>query len=446
MGSFSIIILMFLNCAVPSAWAGQVIIEEDEFSYRQFVGDIGSGPEQGRHLHGVYQAIESMLPKGSKATCVLKALDKKMGFSDLKHLSVGSSNKGANLRARSLLESSQCLATLAVGFYKSLDKHDKATISSRSNNPGWVWQKALEYSAGNRRLAAELIGLCLNDNLYPPTTFQINPTPSATIKGRTPRTLECPSSSNSVFTPGGLGESTMLDPATVRALEATFQPDVKARQAIDGGFKPLPPKEYHTYTAATIGCELSTCGLSATETELVQDLLARAYRGKKLCDLMQASSEGKNVLPGKIANQKSEELYNEQLRQVRDAATLFRAHQSAPGGLKQICTFANYSGPTAPAELDKKIAPGFLTRVIKGNDCAQREWSNDRCEKALRKLQTWEADELWTRAQHKRGSKFGYEACRNEPPIEDINHAACSALSRMEQMLNKDAIDRQSVR
>lgn len=430
MSALRALFFMVLIVPGPGARAGVKSLVEriEDPRFGRFTGDIGSGEHQGTLVKKEYESLLRWLPDGSKAQCALKVLDQKLGFSDLGSKPIGSKNHGANIRGQELLTSSSCFSTLAAGFYREIawrERRSYATLAdsaSEKGMSGWVWDLAQKYSGGNRRLAMELIGLCMNDYLSTPTTFSIDPRPASFLdmSSQSHKWLVCPNQHSIAFLPGSLGQTTELDPRVRRAISSVHRKPMNQ----------IGAKEYHVYASATLGCALTSCGLNENEAALVQDMLARAYRGVKLCDLTKSALSGKNVLPGSISDEQSLQLYNRRLQVVRDAAQVFRDNHATPDS---ICSFVLYSGPQAPADLGQRIEPGLFTRITKGNHCGHREWSNERCEKALRHIQTWELDELWTRAQHSKGSRFGSRACLAEPPLNGVDSVACEALEKLER-------------
>lgn len=79
----------------------------------------------------------------------------------------------------------------------------------------------------------------------------------------------------------------------------------------------------------------------------------------------------------------------------------------------------------------------FATQVA--DRCEVKGWSFERCEKALRVLDSWEVDFEWTQAQHFLGAKFAVRNCRTLRNDESLESLACKALKGSSTQKSQDS-------
>ena len=278
-----------------------------------------------------------------------------------------------------------------------------------------------------------------------------------------PYSLTCPMSESVSFVAGSLDSSTILSLDSRRTIL-----DVYGRSS-------FPDKQYHTMAGMSLGCSLARCGISETETKLIQAEAAGFYRGIRLCKHIRSlehrgnllkkydalSYEGLKSLIKRGDPQIMRELKNsgicagvakcwsmENDSSLRlpsddafinhvissiDAAQMFKQGWRTP---TLPCTFSNYSGPKLGSE--DVMRGNLLDRILYKNGCRQNEWSQDRCDKAAARLRTWEVDEYWTRAQQARGALFGLKQCRSTSISDDqVEAAACKVMEARSEKVEK---------
>lgn len=256
------------------------------------------------------------------------------------------SNVGLKTMNSSLLEKNPCFQNLASEFYA--DIHASAAsknfsdasirkitetfipvdLTQTSQDPpaGWLWKKALKYSAGDKILALHLIGLCGHDNTgqFDQSPFELPPnhprrvdllsdakrselaghveklcqkiTVGEDSKKQCFQTVEknlvestkltgkfsCPMSNDPFYIPGALGPETDI-PTDLKKKISSIQAPIKGPTA-------LPSKYYHTIAAAFSSCFLVRAGIPHFLTRKIVMGAINAYRAGRLCnDLNQTS-------------------------------------------------------------------------------------------------------------------------------------------------------------
>ncbi|MBX2988965.1 MAG: hypothetical protein KF802_13835 [Bdellovibrionaceae bacterium] len=464
---------------------------------------------------------------GSKAACVSRVVEREINPAAYQgdEKTVFIENKGMRATNEQRLAASPCLSALAVRFYQDLNQNHLSSQrpalkevagqgERRHLKPGWLWDKAIDLTRGNPRLAMALINICLNDDI-PNATKKIfvrmdrdeasrikktyaeygseqnkktDPKWSMLTMDRylsylkefkesetpgqfdVPVDLICPERKNEAFVPGSLSLNTDL-PEEVKKTIIDLQ-------SLEPAAAPLPAKSYHVYGSAALGCALSNCGLNETEIRSIHDKMAMVYRGIRLCahtkevnqlrkDLEKAGlkrqttgqrekflqtltslktqSDFFDLLPGRkmegyfaLTSDITQSQKNwrdnapERKKAILRLLTLMDAGQMYEDGnlFKDgalPCVFATYTGPQLQGE--ETLKGSFFDRALYGNGCRQKGWSQQRCDEAAKLLQTWEVDELWTRAQHIRGGLFGFQKCKaSQTEEKDFEKLSCALI------------------
>ena len=98
---------------------------------------------------------------------------KMIGLSKIEWDKININNSGIIAYNFSLRENNKCFADLSQTFEKDIfdrDRRNSAPLFNRlseninGSDAGWFWQKAVEYSSGDKNLAMMLVGQCGHDN------------------------------------------------------------------------------------------------------------------------------------------------------------------------------------------------------------------------------------------------------------------------------------------
>lgn len=467
---------------------------------------------------------------GSKAGCVADVYREQVGMQAYGETSkFAGTNLGANELSDRILQSSPCLATLARAFYSEIRKTDKESAGFQRPGindvvgrgrysglqTGWLWEKALEMSKGNSQLAMQLIGFCLHDDMPLGRSIKIfdlesdRPELEASLKSvseelnrlksslkkdgvknderteldrqiksyeskrRTLKTrieklgqsrsgpfdsvLQCPGRSSAAFVPKSLSIDADLSDPMKRLVS-----DVQSAS----GAGPQPAKYYHVYMGAKIGCKLAACGLDEKVGGFFQDKVTAAYRGFRLCSLIEYAKSRRENAEKELGfslgeNEKVRKMMAdlEKAKTVNDipvktydaffsgeplAPDAFRKHVEAeisifdgadlyiksksPNVANIPCSFMFYGGPRIDPKTEA-VERSMLNKLFSTNGCAEPGWDMERCDKAVKRLRTWEVDEYWTRAQQVKGLRFGINACKGKGfSTAELEVLACNAI------------------
>jgi hypothetical protein len=63
------------------------------------------------------------------------------------------------------------------------------------------------------------------------------------------------------------------------------------------------------------------------------------------------------------------------------------------------------------------------------NRCGEKGWTTDRCDRAMKVIESWEVDFDWTRSQHSIGAQFAIDKCRTLKHGETLETLAIKALN-----------------
>jgi hypothetical protein len=275
-----------------------------------------------------------------------------------------------------------------------------------------------------------------------------------------------------LYVPGGLGPTATLSQATRNRVVNAQDP-----QATSTGASRLPAKGYHFNGGLMTGCSVASCGVPNAQVGQIAGLLSGLYRAHRICSEARAADESTrrfaaqlasvdsatqavlaasrdlsaNELPpdlGRIASRlfvarrlnnplPSPEIIRQQVASALgriDATRLFRSFYLGGQHINGIpCTPIQVGGPgTVGGAIDR----------LRGRRCGDLGLSEERCNEALKRLETFAADLQWTGEQHQRGAEIGAELCsgRSNPngPLQDagensLEARACRALGQTTQ-------------
>lgn len=235
---------------------------------------------------------------------------------------VGSSNKGIIMYQSKTLDANSCFGKLAEAFYKDISNEDRKNNSrtrpslddesgkdaNASLKPGWLFEKAMEYSNGDANLAINLIGLCGHDDTangekeYSSDKKQVeaqylkvldkmishnkeeksyysieelekfrNKVVSGEVKLEAhDRKINCPSIESSLYLSKALGSEVDLS--------QEYKDKIATIQAPNKGKSVIPSKNYHILGSAYMACQLITQGVSPKIAETIEKIAAWGYR------------------------------------------------------------------------------------------------------------------------------------------------------------------------
>lgn len=365
--------------------------------------------------------------------------------------------------------------------------------SFADHRPGFALDEALALSGGRRSLAMAMVGYCGHDDEQNSVPFVVEfsneksrkallrhldsltakngETPGRGLKadyermksmidsgGRGEMFVKCPARHSSFYAAGSLGAEVDI-PAEKKAAIARVQ-------APNKGAGSLPGKSYHTQFAATMGCRLAGCGLSEERTKQVLQLIASRYRLKRLTDAekkydgirrliedrfdlnwddTQALDRSGKEISAWIGSEAGEKAIRqaggdeflsgnnakiswENWRRNIDAAMLGRGGTPGKTFIYEPMSTGRdpYWDPAAPHKPPKSFCPG---------------WSEERCNEARAKYDTYRTDMDWTEAQQAAGGGFGARFCAKDPVGDDaeLEGQACAALDRLNKSEVGDA-------
>ena len=292
----------------------------------------------------------------------------------------------------------------------------------------------------------------------------------------------CPERNSAATLPGSIGENVDIPQALKREIAAIQKPN--------GSTNDLPAKAYHFTGGIMVGCQMGKCGLSPIEAETVAGLIANGYRAIRICSNVKSLLNQQETLlqesgayridapdfPEKAKNYLARSYAETKLRFTGMAGGM-AVMPNAPGneigflenstpqhgataevktaimesaikeataklieldsarlfnrwylGTTGICTTVRTGGPADLMATDQTQRPDPNTGVRRGGTvCDIPGWSLERCEKARKKLATWDEDFKWTAAQHRIGARFGAEQCKpDRKPAGDFDKKFCS--------------------
>lgn len=267
--------------------------------------------------------------------------------------SVGSGNEGITGYMASSFSDNSCFRDLAIKFYGNLEVKSELVVQPdifhgltlndkvgqppfEKFQPGWLWQEAMKYGAGNPNLAMTLIGLCGHDDLAQDARLRIpSDDPSAIAEknakikklqevieewrkavlnendtverkryeikyARYSRILakvkreppyirvNCPDKDSVFYTPQSLDKEADVSQATKDKVAKIQHPNDGAVAA--------PAKHYHVYGGAFMACQLRMEGVSPTTTATIEKEAARFYRSLRLCDKVDSIQSMQEIL------------------------------------------------------------------------------------------------------------------------------------------------------
>jgi hypothetical protein len=271
----------------------------------------------------------------------------------------------------------------------------------------------------------------------------------------------CPDGNSAVYAPQSLDSNLDLPPGLKKAIIAIQRPG--------GDTSSLPAKTYHFAGAAYLGCQLAQCGVGPDEAGEIAKTLANFYRGARLCAVTKKSfdeikklqddvglsanspdfqskaadkvaeaimKDRSNLFLDMKAFNNSENADDEDRRKFADlkkklvdkefeemdASALYNKwYLGGPNSLIP-CTGYRISGPVNLSDVNPQT--GEKTPADLGTRCGFG-WSATRCEKARKRLATWDVDFAWTEKQHELGAKFGASKCRPQSADEKIDSRIC---------------------
>lgn len=271
-------------------------------------------------------------------------------------------------------------------------------------SPGWLWKLALKHAAQNPAIAIELIGICGHDDVHYHTL----------TNGQGTSTFSCPMRGMTLFyTAQALGKDVDLDENTKNRIASIQAPQM--------GIGVLPSKTYHFYGGALFSCLMKEQGLSDKEIAATNSLVAKLYRvidmrNRMLINKSYALENPKRVEAdlresckqqrGRFLcpNFRTSETYNQERedRFVAGKLTEFDSYFLIDrwGMIKKIPLIG------LPFDIDLNLT------TTQASDRPQ-EWSPERFDKAVKRIQTYAIDLEWIEQQHIVGSKFALNQCKH---------------------------------
>lgn len=261
--------------------------------------------------------------------------------------------------------------------------------------------------------------------------------------------VACPKMTSHFYAPGAVSEELMLPDDLIQKI-ARLQSPTKGASA-------LPGKAYHGNFAALLSCRLKTqCGLTHSMTHFLVTKLAKAYRAVRLNALANKYMKVKELIEETfdlnwndeqrltklmpeiqswVEDPKNkqlllkyglDELFSGQKRALNwektkeyiDTAILYR------GGING----KTFTAIPLSAGRDPFHDPDYhkIHGVPQTSYCPG--WSEERCDKARNRHETWMVDFEWTEKQQELGIDFAYKNCGKGPTHLDKN--SCQALKK----------------
>lgn len=408
---------------------------------------------------------------------------------------VAMSNTGLALYFQHHFAQNKCFAEKALRFYNELrrttkshqkeandtTRHDRPSLGDKAGEnrpdlkPGWLYEKALQYTKGNANAALTLIGMCGHDDkrqglfinnevaqkLYAQGfkesdfySTEEDPTPSI-----------CPLKTADFYIAGSLSKNADISDSLKKRILAIQYPGKKAEQ--------IAAKNYHVLGAAFMTCQMIEAGMNSFLAVKVEGLAANLYRGIRLCQDIETPANLYRRLQWNADVQRyryrgqdfSQAVLNAALEKGRSKACLhsgsagvgtqkpkedavcdllktvgapfdlsiprlekraeglvqgYMEHMIASGLYASWHVSGEIAGISLPCSREQLFGPGAFMKwlVAQGqlpvNICGGG-LSVESCRKALGTLASWEADFDWTVAQHTAGAKFAASVCKYYP-------------------------------
>ena len=385
---------------------------------------------------------------------------------------VGSGNTGIIAYNTNLLERNPCFATMAENFYSEIlavDDNIKRKMTERASpierpnldqelgkepfthiQPGWVYERALEYAGNDANIAMSLIGLCGHDDV-PPDPEEMG--------------IVCPLGKSILYFPKALGETVDLT--------EDFKDRIARVQAPEKGKSVLPAKAYHFMGSALMSCQLVSKGVSPTLAVTIQKLAGWAYRTQRMDNLI-----ARDIATIDALEEEYRSFAQQFTRENRTTIQTARGSRTRVEGLPSFEEWLqthsyNEDNPfedwrvryDAARVLDAMTVGGhhgiphtnitlnFLNDPVSINLSSQRRtghmrhnkvnrfgWPQERYDRARAKAMTYLIDWEWTTKQHEIGAAFGAENCAQKPGDFKPDHVACSILGECPSQALADAL------
>lgn len=341
----------------------------------------------------------------------------------------GDANNGIQGYYDRLLESNKCIRDLARGFYREIieSSGNVFSVSSERNiltppnktTQGHFWKTALDWANNDKNLAMVLMGICGHDDVaYSQQLF-------------------CPQPESGVYDNESLGKGyDISNELKMRVVKA---------QGDNGKADHIPNKYYHVIGAATTSCLMLRRGVPPALARTAAMAVVNGYRSGRLCnDIL---TEGHSVSLFKYADRAKMNdviLNGKYSKYYDDVMLLVRRGKDDEIKLKKLkvelshldALYVLYQQKDILKECTKDGMSGGITQFLKGKKHRQGkfcppDFTGDRCERLLHRLDTWELDREWTEAQHMVGFDFAQKNC--EATIKtgkEIEEAACKALKK----------------
>lgn len=380
-------------------------------------------------------------------------------------MDVAMNNTGLASFFEQQFKNNSCFAEKSLRFYREIKKStrntqkipsnstrhsrpslgDKAGVNRLDLQPGWLYQKALQFTGGNPNKALMLIGMCGHDDTNQ-GVFQ------------TPQTNEnlCPSWTSDFFISGSLGHEVDIHEDLKRKILTTQYPGRSPLQ--------VASKNYHVLGAAFMTCQMIEAGLSPFVAIRVESIAANLYRGIRLCQQIETPAalfsklkKDKKIIRASLQSSFEDAVVSTALLLGRSKAcftkkfhndpscellrtlgapidlSIPRIENRAKGLIEKYMNTMIASGLYASWHVSGDIAgitlpcsraqlfgphPFLKTLVARGdvniNLCGSGI-TLESCKKALKTITTWEVDFDWTVSQHIAGAKFAAKVCKTLP-------------------------------
>lgn len=417
--------------------------------------------------------------------------------------------------------------------YNIATKSDRAMLnevagSGRYANyePGWVWNLAMKHANGDPNSALFLIGICGHDDMNQGNynyedkseasmrelrgrandyldkikkgekqlaTLKANPLDTeeyenvvstanrevtvakiyykelTEMKSATGQ-LTCPLWGSGFYAARSLGESADIPVELKNELLDTFS---------DDGAKKVSSKYYHIYGSAFLACQFVQNGISPSLASQMQQQVARAYRGIRMCegnkDFLEESEKLQKLEAKLMTKYKAKDPANLMFKIIQDkkmakncaSNEYFKYPECKIGQILQIPASVNdENGEFTISEEDvRKKIKGRLTQMdaarlyehwyLGGGTIAGQSlpcsdvrvlgptnlrkptdsffgriskpagWTDERYLSASKKVASWDADYKWTIAEHKAGAEFAGKVCKKRGPGEKPLKGIC---------------------
>lgn len=413
----------------------------------------------------------------------------------LKHYSddsqVALSNSGIALFFEQHFQQNACFSEKAYLFYRDLrrstrqqqthagdsSRHrrpslgDVAGKNRKDLKPGWLYERALQFSGGSPNAAISLIGLCGHDdkNQGDFKNFEIenklinSGAPSDEFyslkdgsQGDAGETTLCPSQYADFYVAGGLSKSSDISDGLKQKILTTQYPGKNALQ--------IASKNYHVLGAAFMTCQMIEAGLNPLLAVKVESMAASLYRGIRLCQKIETPANifwnlqrEKEIARRPLGTTFETAVIEKALQRGREKScslqkirtdslckllhtvgapfdlTVPRIEARARALLEKYMDelvasglYASWhisgevAGISLPCSRDQLWGPHpFLQWLINKTEVSLNICGHgltmDSCRKAVRTVKSWETDFDWTVSQHAAGARFAARVCKSYP-------------------------------